>query len=274
MALDGFIGVVEPVIVDPIPADFCGQVNFDIRTPGDEATLLEQIRRTNALGLPVAGSETKTLRIIASGPSARDAPLDGPTLALNGAIDLFFNTGRSPTYWAGCDPQALLADLLPDNPPMETAYLVASKCHPRVFEKLKGRDVRPFHVNDLVKEGRTVPCASSITSTAFALMLQLGWSKFDVWGWDCCFDGDQHHVGEQAYHFPETVTIECDGVPFKTTRSWAVEAEDFANKLKPIYDYLGIEITLNGDGYVKAYLAGSQAVIHFEDGPMKKILGG
>src|SRR6185369_7368494 len=123
--------------VGPLPDLEPGSViDFDIRTPADELTIRAHVAHANTLGLPRSNQDAKVLRVIANGPSAVLAPLDGPVLALNGAIQLFHNSGRVPMFWAACDPQELVADFLPDNPPRETIYLVASKCHPKVFEKL------------------------------------------------------------------------------------------------------------------------------------------
>lgn len=153
------------------------------------------------------------------------------TLALNGALSLFGEVG--PTYWAGCDPQAELADFL-TNPPLDTAYLVASKCHPRVFDTLldRGCTVRIWHVwepcvADLLGDRITVAPGCSITTTAFELGVHLGYTSFDVWGWDGCFDANGAcHAGQ---HFPSAsppVTILLDDREFASTQSWALELED------------------------------------------------
>src|SRR4051812_23421948 len=114
----------------------------------------DQIRRNMdyalSLGLPEAdGGPLKHLTVVANGPSARHLPLwpEGDTLALNGALKLFRTKGASPTYWAGCDPQPMVADFL-DDPPDSTIYFVASKCDKAVFDALKGRDVRLWHIAD------------------------------------------------------------------------------------------------------------------------------
>src|SRR5215469_5748983 len=106
-------------------------VQFVHRTPVDMDGLIANVRWSSALGLPELRDfeypREETLNIIANGPSARGAPLDGPTLAINGALKLFTDMGRAPTFWTACDPQPLVADFL-RNPPEETVYLVASKC--------------------------------------------------------------------------------------------------------------------------------------------------
>jgi hypothetical protein len=257
--------------IGPIPDDIAGKViEFDIKTPVDEAGLRANIAHALSLGLPEANLDVPVLRIVATGPSAHGAPLDGPTLALNGALkNVFLPQHRAPTFWAACDPQELVCDFLDCDLPRDTTYLVASKCHPSVFERLRGFDVRVWHVDDYVQDRRAVPCGTTITTVAPALMLQRGFPRFEVWGWDACFgsDGD-HHVGSQPFNYPEKLRLEVDGRMFDTTRSWALEAIDAANSILPVYRYLGIEIVIKGDGMIRALEAGSVAVFHPPKGPI------
>lgn len=244
------------------------EVQFEILTPCDAETVQANIAHALSLDLPEADAEPlKRLTIIANGPSAREAPLHGPTLAVNGALSLFMNTGRLPTYWAACDPQELVADFLPARPPKAITYLVASKCHPKVFEKLRGCDVRLWHIDDqpLPEDTRAVPVASSVTLCITSLMRRLGYRAFDFYGWDGCYEeiasGVIAHHGSDATlsRYPEdtltvfvgaTATAEgfTGGRPFRTTRTWAAEAQDAMLQLQ-MGDY---EVTIHGDGFIKA----------------------
>ncbi len=179
------------------------RVEFSIVTPGTDTSIAEHIAASCATGLPEADdAPLRKLTIIANGPSARHidlTKLDGDTLAVNGAIRLFMAAGLAPTYWAACDPQELVAEFIPDDPPASTIYLVAGKCHPRVRERLRGRDVRLWHINDhpAPYPRRTVACASSVTLVVMTLMRKLGYRAFETYGWDGCYDGDLHHASEQ-----------------------------------------------------------------------------
>lgn len=204
----------------------------------------------------------RSLTIVANGPTARSADLirlaDSETLALNGSLKLFTDYGLAPTYWAACDPQAKVADFLPDNPPAETVYLVASKCHQSVFEKLKGRDVRLWHLMDHPAEGRSrIALASSVTISASWLMHRMGFTDFEYWGWDGCFLDGRHHASSNE-PFPVPVLhlnyggdIESGevigGRTFATTRTWAAEAKG-AEQFFQLADYFDIGIKINGDG--------------------------
>lgn len=221
-----------------------GVVSFALKTPLDEETIRGHIAAAKARNLRPAIEPGETLAIIAGGPSASLAPQDGTTLALNAGLSI---CTRPPTFYAACDPQEIVADFL-TNPPSETTYYIASKCHPKVFDALEGRDVRLWDIADYVPGG--VSCAPSITLTALLLFFRLGWRRFEVYGWDGCFRGEQHHVGNQP-HAGDTITLEVGERSFTTTTTWAQEAED-ALYLLAIMEFMGAEITIHGDAMVQA----------------------
>lgn len=224
------------------------RVEFECRTDHTSDDDIERnIRHALSLRLPEADAEPlPLLRVFANGPSALRAPLDGASLALNGALGLFPD---GPTFWAACDPQSLVADFVSD-PPERTIYYVASKCHPDVFEALKHRDVRLWHPNDYPIPGkRQVRHGSSVTLTVPNLFRYLGWRRFEFWGWDCCLLDGQHHavpIGE----LPDQIECKIGERTFATRHAWACEAEEAAFMLQ-IVDY---EYEIMGDGMVKAYM--------------------
>lgn len=233
---------------------------FDYILPVNAETCQAQISSSLTRDLSEAVPR-RSLTIIANGPTANNVDLrtvKGPTMALNAALSLFVEQGLAPTYWACCDPQALVADFIPDNAPMDTVYLVASKCHPSVFRKLQGRDVRLWHLLDHPAEGRArIALASSVTISASWLMNRLGFTDFEYWGWDGCFLDDRHHaVGEGEFPIPvlhmnyggkfENGEV-IGGRTFSTTRTWAAEAKG-AEQFFQLAEYFDIGIKINGDG--------------------------
>jgi hypothetical protein len=238
-------------------------VGFDAKLPVDAETCRQQIAVNIARGLPDILKQ-RGLTIIANGPSAIGIDLraiKGPTLAVNGAIKLFVEQGLAPTYWAVCDPQAKVADFQPDDPPFDTTYLVASKCHPSVFDKLADRDVRLWHLTDHSVPGHArVTVATSVTISATWLMHAMGFTDFEYHGWDGCYIGDRHHASDASVwdHTPLEINyggkIEGDNViggrTFSSTRTWAAEATD-AEQFFQLARYFDLGITINGDGMFK-----------------------
>ncbi len=213
------------------------EIEFDVRVPVDDDGLRANVAANLARGLPEVPAYTPTsdlITIVANGPTARQCALAGATLALNGSIRLFNERGVAPTYWAGCDPQQHMADFLTD-PPKSTTYLVASKCHPDVFEALRDRRVLVWHVDDfatwdLVKDRAPVSTGVSITIVAFELMSRFGFGRFETWGWDGSYgpSGNSHAVPQP--HGGQDITVEVGRASFATTTTWALEAQDARQK--------------------------------------------
>lgn len=232
-------------------------IEFAIKTPLTHAIVEAQVQLALIRNLPEAdGADLPTIDIVANGPSAAEAPIGGMdiSVALNGALGLFTAQGLAPTYWAACDPQAMVADFLAEAP-AGTCYLVASKCHPSVFDRLKDRDVKVWHIDDYPASGRRqVSSAVSITLTAMGLFARLGYRRFRVWGWDGCFRGTQHHAGGyQDAPAAETITLDIGDRSFETTPTWAAEAKDAERQLA-WFEWMGIETEIMGDGMIKAFI--------------------
>lgn len=234
--------------------DRAAVIEFEIRVPVDANGLCANVRDCLTRGLPELRHKPQRherLTVVANGPTARHAPLNGPSLAINNALSLFTAQGLAPTYWIGCDPQPLLADFLADAPP-ETTYLVASKCHPSVFDALTGRKVIVWHIDDvatwgLLEHRDAVLSSVSVTICAFEVMSRLGFRKFDVWGWDGCFiDGEANAVAQWIN--PERRKVIVGGQTFESTPMWALEAQDAVNKLAGIRE----NIAIHGGGMVGA----------------------
>lgn len=232
----------------PKRQQYPARVEFETKTPVTDEQVERNVAHALSLGLPEADAEPlPLLRVIANGPSALQAPLDGPTLALNGALALF---PQGPTFWAACDPQPLVAEFL-ENPPTGTIYYVASKCHPNVFDALKDRNVRLWHPSDYDVPGkRQSRHATTITLTAPALFRRLGWRRFEFWGWDACTMAGKHHAIERG-DLPDQIVASIKGREFHTRHAWALEAKE-AEFILQIADY---EWEIKGDGMIAAYMA-------------------
>lgn len=234
-------------------------IKFALQTPGSDEEHRRQIAHALTLGLPEIDTNTKRLHIVANGPTACgfNHDLPGDTMALNGSLRLFTDIGKAPTYWAACDPQKALAGFLNGPLPTTTTYLIASKCHPAVFERLHDYDVRLWHVNDqpIPAEKHAVPCAVSITLCAAMLAQRLGYRRLDMWGWDCCFAKDgSHHAGPGGLSStPEKIEIEIDGVDehFWITPTWGCEVED-ARGILPVLKWCGTDVVIHGRSLISA----------------------
>jgi len=202
----------------------------------------------------------RRLDILANGPSAGDFPWDtrSTVLALNGAMDLCVQHHRPPEYWAACDPQPLVADFLTFTP-RYTEYLVASKCHASVFDRLRPHRPLVWHVEDypLPDDVWGVPTASTITLMAAQFAPRMGFWDLHFWGWDCCVMEDRHHASGEAFVNGKVRELQFrpseDGPvlrSFLTTDGLAYEAQQAVHIIIPLLRRLGARVTIHGDGLV------------------------
>lgn len=249
-------------------------VIFEAKPPPSELSVAN-IRHALTLGLPDAHGHLPKydrVTIVANGPSARDflaEPDVGIRCAVNGSIKLFREAARAPEYWIVCDPQELVLDFLDGPLPETTTYLVASKCHASVFERLRDRKVLLWHSPSADEmDALPRPCCvvfGGVSVTLRALNLfrgMCGTKSFDVWGWDCAFSADgAHHAVAQPHQAASTyVTVEDETGPvifkdregtwFHTTVSWAYETESAVEQLRSA-DY---KVRIYGPGLMAAVM--------------------
>jgi hypothetical protein len=240
-----------------------GLIQFEIRTPLDAATIRAHVVSALSRGLnevEIVAPRDERLTIVANGPSALTAPLTAaaagsPTLAINNALRLFVDRGLAPSFWMASDPQACVADYL-RAAPSDTVYLVASKCHPAVFDALRRRRVVLWHCAepgtlDLLIGRLVIQSSITVTLCALNLMPVLGYRRFDTWGWDGCYLADRDHAAAQPHHRAGDITIELGSDErFTTTPSWAAEAQEAVR----LFQAAPRDVTIHGGGMIGAIL--------------------
>lgn len=256
-------------------------LDIQVETPGLSSEIAARMARNEARSLPDAIPHRSCI-IVSSGPSARsealwerlsDARLGGdperiPVVALNGALSLFGDRDLSPDYWACCDPQDLVNDFVPLDPPRGLTYLLATKCPENLFNRLKTHIVETWRVAepDIPETPGLmhVPTAVSITLVAQSLMRFKGFTRFEHYGWDCCYVDGRHHACDQPEPPVERLTFDLrDGTPeepgpliaqYDINGSWLAELKDAITQAHNMR-VMGYSIVVHGNGLVANALA-------------------
>ena len=165
------------------------------------------------IGLPEEIPKTAgPVHVACGGPSLAGhlADLRHPRLviALNGAWN--FLRGHGITPWAH-----MITDSRPENaafvrdPDHDALYLIGSRVHPSVLERLEGFDVRLIHhfgeieVGMGLKETKTlISSGVSVGTMAFCLACYMGFEKIHFYGMDSCILGGDHHAYPQEWQAP------------------------------------------------------------------------
>lgn len=170
---------------------------------------------------------SEPIAVVGYGPSLEDTweQVKGfpYIISCSGAHRFLIDRGIIPTWHVEVDPRAHKVQLIGDPHPA-VEYLIASACHPAVFDHLEGSKVSLWHVFDNKDEGlRTLPpgewaitggCDAGLRAITIAGFL--GFRDLHVFG----LDGSGRKASHAADH-PNMVRkyIPCDydGVTYQTT---------------------------------------------------------
>lgn len=217
------------------------------------------------------GSQTGALSVCGFAPSLKETyrQLVGDVMACNRAHDWLIGAGIVPKWCLLMDPLEVIADMI--TPHLGVTYLVASRCHPRVFEKLAGYDVVVWHCagdeelmplleqhcsgrtleEAMAKQEPTVNGGTATVTRGMVVAVELGYTDLHLFGADSSFpakDGDTHLlkslVDEQVIH------VKCDGRDFWTAPWMTLQVEDIREIGRDLRDR-GYKLTFYGDGLLQ-----------------------
>jgi len=202
-------------------------------------------------------AKTGAILLVASAPSVKGQlelikkmkAAGSPIVAIKGAHDWLIENGVTPDYALAIDPQEHRIAFYKPQPSVH--YMIASQCHPAMFDNLDGYQVTLWH--PYVKKGQDRPKKSMLIGggttsglRAISLFYVLGYRQFELFGFDSCNDGELLRVNGDGLKDGDKlieVKIDPDGETFNCNMSMALQAEHF----QTYYDYLP-DATFNGHG--------------------------
>lgn len=233
----------------------------------DDAGLFEHIRLAMERDLPVAlGGK---MALVGSGPSVK-GELESirklraagvPIAAIKDAHDWLIGEGLIPDYAIAVDPQEHRWNCFRKKHPGVT-YLIASQCHPAMFEHLKDMDVRLWHL--YIREGQTYPPDSMLVTggttsglRAITLFYAMGYRQFELFGYDSCLQEDKLRMDGTTFDRPPIeIFVGDEKKRFLTTPEMAAQATEFQNLYQVMPD---MDVVSHGDGVITAILASRKA---------------
>tara|TARA_Y100000310_G_scaffold181396_2_gene181335 strand:- start:8689 stop:9459 length:771 start_codon:yes stop_codon:yes gene_type:complete len=234
---------------------------------GTREGIEENIQYALSLGLPklipAICANDGTFVVVGSGPTVKDfveeireeKALNRPICGVKGAYDFLVENEITPHFYLSVEPRD--RPLL--HPQKDSLFLVASRCHPNMFKKLKDYQVlvwnawggefeQPFYENDLAYGG-----GSTSGLRAISIGYILGFRKFHLYGFDSCLIGGEKRIGQGDVHGDiKTMSVIVGGKHFTASIAMAEQANTF----QEIYEYVkGITIKSFGDGLITAIIA-------------------
>jgi hypothetical protein len=259
-----------PVIdyADPLLAD--RMANGTMNT--DDATILAHIRSSIRRGVPQMRTgpvRPDRVCLVGSGPSLleterelRDLVFAGAkVVTLNGAYQWCLDRNIKPDTQIVMDARPSNARFLDPALP-QCRYVLASQCAPAVWDAVEGRpQVWIFHaVLRQESEASTILDAyygghwigigggTTVATRAINLLRTVGYVRFDLFGIDCCWHGDQHHAFEQPendHDRPVKMWVGAKGqpaTPFLVTPWMAKQFEDFLQTIRVNGQHFQLEV--------------------------------
>ena len=220
---------------------------------------------------PYIGAYQGVASVVGSGPSVNETykDLQGDVIAINGAIGFLLGKGIVPKWAMLWDAAEIVERFAVPHP--DITYLVASRCHPKVFERLKDCKVVVWHaagdmnIAELMNRPDVIakqPCEEPLINGGSAgvtrgifVATTLGYKEVNIFGGDSSYAADgSTHVSGGSLVPEKDVTVAIGNDPptyFRTTPEWCAQVEEY----RAIYTILtcaaGITLHVHGDGMLR-----------------------
>ena len=224
------------------------------------------VRAAIALGYPSLERgtlATEPVAVVCSGPSLkhtyREIKHFDRILSCSGAHQFLLDHGIVPTWHMEGDPRKHKAVFV-KRPHRRVQYLLASSCHPEVFQALKGYQIKVWHVlsnaQDLVTLGHYPPGqwvltgGTNVGMRAMVMARLLGYRDIHIFGMDCSA-GETFHTGPHPNDPPKPawIPVRVGDRVYQSTELFVSYAKQFFHELCQLPD---VEVTLHGEGLLQA----------------------
>lgn len=221
------------------------------------------IERTKARIEPVHDLKTEPCAVVCFGPSLAETWEQIKefkyVFSCSGSHRFLVERGIIPTWHVEVDPRAHKVKLI-GPPHADVEYLIASTCHPAVFDHLDGYNVKLWHVFDGKEDAlRTLPHGEwaltggcSVGLRVLTIARFFGFTDQHVFG----MDGNQGKTGKHADVHPsqakDYALVEYppgSGTEWQTTTAFLEAARGTFHELNQMPD---VKATFHGEGLVQA----------------------
>jgi hypothetical protein len=250
----GFVNTARPEILDNVRAN---------------------IRKNAKICRPYDRQDTPVM-ILAGGPSLNQfwdeivekRKAGQPLITINGTYNVAIEHGLKPSAQIIVDAREFNKRFVTPHI-TDCKYFLASQCHPSVFDAAPIQDTFIFHATsgtqpdinrvlddyyyDLKTAWYPVAGGSTALLRSFVLLRMLGFWKYEVYGFDSCLTGAEHHAYKQSENDDEQIMkVVCDGKIFYCHPWMVSQAQEFIDQVQA----MGDEVTMivKGDGLISHIL--------------------
>ena len=222
--------------------------------------------------IPYLGSQKGACSIVGAAPSLRKTyhhlrNLPGDIIAINSSLRFLLERGIVPKWAMLWDAAEIVAEFLSlarhATPHPDITYLVAARCHPYVFEKLRGCKVvtwfaaGDYDIDDYMrKKGINDPAikgGSAGVTRAMYLMATLGYTHQNIFGADSSYsDNNASHVNGSLVNEKTLKVWVGNGHGrrmFSATPEWCEQVNEFRDTYQLFrHPMFNMTVDVYGDG--------------------------
>ena len=183
-----------------------------------------------------------------------------PMITTNGTYNWAIEHGMTPSMQLVIDAREFNKRFV--TPVVDDCkYMIASQCHPSVFEGLPQDRTFVWQVtstdeveellDELYKMWFPCPGGSTVTLRGLCLLRMLGFHKIHMYGFDSCHREDEHHAYEQSendYAKARTIPVSVGGRVFKCDPWMFCQAKEFMQMTNLLGDEVDLDV--KGDGLI------------------------
>jgi uncharacterized Rossmann fold enzyme len=200
--------------------------------------------------------------IVGSGPSLKAnwqelKTFKGDIIACNAACQFLLEKGIIPKYMFCFDADPLALEFF--TPHKDITYLLASRCVPEAFERVKGCKLVIWHAAGdtnlqaiLERKGKMEPMSvggSAAVTRAMVLAMPMGYTDIHIYGGDSSFADGETHIRQSTTH-ERRVAIRCNGRVFEVAPWMAMQVKDL-EKLVSLIKKCRVRLHFHGDGLLQ-----------------------
>ncbi len=186
-----------------------------------------------------------------------EAP-DCDVVSVSGSHDYLIENGIVPRYHVECDPRPHKAAQV--TPQKGITYLLAASCHPDLFAKMDGMDVRLWHCEEHIRvrdelnnQAPNIAGGGSVGLRSIGALYFMGYRNITIYGMDCSFEdeGKTQHAGKHGGKIQETCITTIEDRHFVTSPVLMTYAANFFDMVKQRPD---VKWRIYGDGLLQNWV--------------------
>lgn len=229
------------------------KIKFECNFPVAHEQLLKQIAHARARGLPQITEcpvHDRVLAVVGGGPSAADHLAElatyGDIWAINGACGWLESQGIESTLFA-LDP----CDFLAPRVGGARKAIVSTRCHPDVFDAIKGADIAVFDILQDTDDGNGIWGSISAVMSTFHLAAIRGFRRACFYGFEGSFKQATHAYMDEKEMQDFKFVVECGGGRYLTAPDLYTQCLELSKLLRFTHE----RFTEKSGGLLRAFIA-------------------